>query len=56
MKACCSKIFCSELGYDSDSRKAERVWRACQETPGYMQKLFGADFEAFMGASENEDE
>ena len=50
------KDFCSELGYDSDSRKAERVWRACQETRGHMQKLFGADFEAFMGASENEDE
>ncbi len=23
--------FCAELGYDEDSRKAEKIWKACQE-------------------------
>ena len=23
--------FCDELGYDEDSRKAEKIWKACQE-------------------------
>ena len=47
--------FCSDLGYDPDSRKAERVWRACQETRGHMQRLFREDFDAFMAATETDE-
>ena len=47
--------FCAEFGDDPDSRAAERVWRACQETRGHMQKLFGADFETFMAATEDDE-
>ena len=25
------KSFVTELGYDEDSRKAEKIWKACQE-------------------------
>ena len=25
------EVFCTELGYDEDSRKAEKIWKACQE-------------------------
>ncbi len=25
------EVFCTEFGYDEDSRKAEKIWKACQE-------------------------
>lgn len=25
------EVFCTESGYDEDSRKAEKIWKACQE-------------------------
>jgi hypothetical protein len=39
--------FAGELGYDTDSRAAEKTWRACQEARGQLQRLLGEDFEAF---------
>jgi hypothetical protein len=39
--------FCSDLGYDVDSREAEKTWRACQETRGHLQRLFGSLFDSF---------
>ncbi len=39
--------FADELGFDLDSRKAEKTWRACQETRGHLQRLFGSLFESF---------
>jgi len=42
--------FCSELGYDPDSRKAEAIWKACRKTRDAMQKLLGDDFDSFMSA------
>lgn len=32
--------WCSNFGYDSDSRKAERTYRACMETAKKMHRLF----------------
>jgi hypothetical protein len=46
--------FCSEFGYDTDSRKAEGVWRACQHDRGELQRLLGAEFDAFMAETEEE--
>lgn len=46
--------FASEYGYDTDSRKAEKLWRMCQEIRGQLQKLLGADFEAFMQQEEED--
>lgn len=42
--------FCAELGYDQDSRKAERVWKACKQTRSRLERLLGADFDSFMEA------
>lgn len=40
--------FCSELGYDPDSRKAEGVWKACQAMTPKVRQLLGDDFETFL--------
>lgn len=42
--------FCSEFGYDSDSRKAERIWQACKDACIKARVLFGADFDDFANA------
>lgn len=42
--------FCSEFGYDTDSRSAEATWKACKKTATAMRRLLGADFEAFLYA------
>ena len=40
--------FCSELGYDTDSRKALELYLACQEQSGKIHKLFtDEELEAF---------
>jgi hypothetical protein len=36
--------FCSELGYDSDSRRAEQIWKACRKIDEQLHRLFGADY------------
>lgn len=36
--------FCSELGYEEDSRKAEKIWRQCKAMLPKVKKFFGADF------------
>lgn len=33
--------FCSELGWDTDSRKAERTYRACKRTRAALVRLVG---------------
>jgi hypothetical protein len=47
--------FASKLGYDTDSRKAETIWRACQTIRGELQHLLGSEFEAFDNADPNAD-
>jgi hypothetical protein len=42
--------FCSEFGYDTDSRKAERIYKQCQEVRENMERLLGDDFETFLYA------
>lgn len=38
--------FCSNFGYDEDSRKAFEIYMACQKCGQEFRKLVGADFEA----------
>jgi len=40
--------FCSELGYDVDSRKAYRTWQACQRTDRQLRRFLGDDFDRFL--------
>jgi hypothetical protein len=42
--------FCGNFGYDTDSRKAERLYRACQRTNKAVRRVFGDDFERFIAA------
>ena len=35
--------FCSEVGYDTDSRKAEKVHKACQRTAAKIARVFTGD-------------
>ena len=35
--------FCSEFGYDSDSRTAERTYKACQKTLKKVERVFSCD-------------
>jgi hypothetical protein len=36
--------FCSELGYDTDSRKAERTWKACSVLAPKVRRFLGDHF------------
>lgn len=42
--------WCSELGYYTDSRKAERTYKSCLVVAKNMKRLLGDDFEAFLCA------
>lgn len=42
--------WCNEYGHDTDSRKAEAIWKACQKVRENMQRLLSEDFEAFLYA------
>ena len=44
--------FCSDLGYDTDSRKALATYLACQEEGPKVRKLIGKDFAAFQEAAQ----
>ena len=35
--------FCSEFGYDSDSRTAERTYKACEKTLKKVERVFDCD-------------
>lgn len=35
--------FCSELGYDSDSRKAEKIYKACVHSAARLQTFLGSE-------------
>ena len=35
--------FCSEFGYDTDSRKAEKTWKACQESYNNLLNIYDGD-------------
>lgn len=47
--------FADEFGYDLDSRKAEKIWRACQQTRGELQKFLAEDFGTFINTNFDED-
>lgn len=43
--------FCSDFGYDEDSRSAEATWKACAKTAPRIRRLLGDRFEDVAGAS-----
>jgi hypothetical protein len=42
--------WCSEYGYDTDSRKAEKIYKACEKEFEKLKNFLGDDFETFMCA------
>jgi hypothetical protein len=40
--------FCSDFGYDTDSRRAEQTWKACRQMANQLRHLFGADHDEAM--------
>ena len=43
--------FCGDFGYDTDSRRAESTYRACQQTAVAMRRLLGDHFDAVATAA-----
>ena len=35
--------FCSEFGYDSDSRRAEKTWKACKRATAKLHRIYDGD-------------
>src|SRR5574343_873661 len=46
--------FCAELGYDPDSRKAERTHRAILRQTAGLRRLLGADFDSIVYSDEGD--
>jgi hypothetical protein len=42
--------WCSDFGYDTDSRKAEKTYLACVDTNAKLHRFLGEDFDLFAGA------
>jgi hypothetical protein len=42
--------WCSDFGYDTDSRKAEKIYLACVETNAKLHAFLGEDFDLFARA------
>lgn len=42
--------FCSDFGYDSDSRKAEETWKSCVKIAPRLRRFLGDDFDAVANA------
>lgn len=42
--------WCADLGFDADSRRAERIYRAVQKQTDALRRLLGDDFDTFMNA------
>lgn len=43
--------WCADLGYDTDSRKAEATYRACERIARKLARFLGDDYPAFLTAS-----
>ena len=45
--------WCGEYGYDTDSRRAEKIYKACKIIRSGLERLLGEDFETFLYADRN---
>jgi hypothetical protein len=46
--------FCAELGYDTDSRQAERTYKACQQQTDRLKSLFGHAYHDLLYGTERD--
>lgn len=42
----------ADCGYDPDSRKAHRIWQACEAQTQRLRRFLGEDFDAFVRGGE----
>ncbi len=42
--------WCSDLGYDTDSRRAKKIYQTCVETNAKLHAFLGEDFDLFANA------
>lgn len=45
--------FCSELGYDTDSRQAEKIYNQCLRLSERLHRLLGDDYDEFASAEQD---
>ena len=45
--------WCGDLGYDADSRKAERIFKACASIGQRVRRLLGDDYAEFRDAAQD---
>jgi hypothetical protein len=50
---CTFDEWCADRGYDSDSRTAERTFKACRRVDRNLRRLLGDDFGRFIDAARN---
>jgi len=43
--------FCGSFGYDEDSRKAEKIWKACKKIAPQIKRFLGSDYRAVAEAA-----
>lgn len=46
--------FCKEFGYDEDSRRALRIWKACRSMSVRLKRFLGNDYESIVYSSPDE--
>ena len=44
--------WCDNYGYDPDSRRAERIYKACERQAKALKRFMGEVFDEFMGCEE----
>lgn len=42
--------FCDEFGYDPDSRKIEKMYKACEKIVPKLERFLGAEYDSFQNA------
>ena len=52
--ATCFEDWAADFGYDTDSREAERIYRAIGRTHANVKRLLGGDFEALIYTNEDD--
>lgn len=45
--------FCQSFGYDEDSRRAEKTWKACKRAAKKLMRVYGGDIYALLDSLED---
>jgi hypothetical protein len=46
--------WCGDYGYDTDSRKSEKIWKACSAQADKLKSLLGEEYETLLWKIERE--